>query len=69
MKKYEYVAVTSGTSVLRDVIDGHREIIDKYAAKGYRYAGYIPTKVYRGTLYRLDLIFEIDVDEELDSDK
>ena len=40
-------------------IDDYRSIIDRRAAEGWRYAGYIPTK-QRGTghIQELDLIFE-----------
>jgi hypothetical protein len=60
MKKYEYVSIN---------IDGffgagteeHRQIIDDYAAKGYKYVGYIPTNITsHGKIVLLDLIFEID---------
>lgn len=39
----------------------HRLIIDEYAQQGYRYAGYIPTKLngYGGVM-AFDLIFEKD---------
>ena len=37
----------------------HRKIIDKYAADGYRYVGYIPVYIdMNGKLKELDLIFE-----------
>lgn len=40
-------------------ITGHREIIDQYAKDGYRFAGYIPTKMGpSGKILSLDLIFE-----------
>lgn len=60
MKKYEYVSIN---------IDGflgagsqeHRQIIDEYAAKGYKYVGYIPTDITpHGKIVEMDLIFEID---------
>ena len=39
----------------------HRQIIDQYAAKGYRYVGYIPTDITgHGVIRQVDLIFEID---------
>lgn len=41
--------------------DEHRQIIDQYAAKGYRYVGYIPTDITgHGVIRQVDLIFEID---------
>ena len=60
MKKYEYVSIN---------IDGflvagskkHRQIIDDYAAKGYKYVGYIPTSITsHRKIVEMDLIFEID---------
>ena len=37
----------------------HREIIDRYAAAGWRYVGYIPTKFSgEGGSKEIDLIFE-----------
>lgn len=60
MKKYEYVSID---------VDGfffagskeHRQIIDEYAAKGYRYVGFIPTEMTsHGKILTMDLIFEID---------
>ena len=40
-------------------IDDYRSIIDRRAAEGWRYVGYVPTK-QRGTghVQELDLIFE-----------
>ena len=39
----------------------HRQIIDEYAAKGYRYVGYIPTEMTgHGQILEMDLVFEID---------
>ena len=60
MKQYEYVNIninglfTSGS-------EEHRQIIDEYAAKGYRYVGYVPTNITpHGKIVEMDLIFEID---------
>ncbi len=39
-----------------------RDIIDRYARQGYRYAGYVPTEFgLYGMLNAIDLIFEKDV--------
>lgn len=60
MKKYEYVNINI------DAIFGagtteHRQIIDEYAEKGYRYVGYIPTDITsHGKIMAMDLIFEIE---------
>ena len=40
----------------------HRAIIDEYASKGYRYVGYIPTKLSDyGKIIYMDLVFEKDI--------
>lgn len=60
MKKYEYVNVQVGSFFTRNFTK-HREIIDEWASKVYRYVGYIPTSVdIDGKVYEMDLIFEID---------
>jgi hypothetical protein len=60
MNEYKYVNLecenhkTTSSSVI-----GHREIIDEQAKNGYRYVGYIPTKMGpSGKILSLDLIFE-----------
>jgi hypothetical protein len=62
MKKYEYVTVTYAnkkTSTAETM--QHRQIIDEYAAKGYRYAGFIPVLIGpSGKILSVDLVFEID---------
>lgn len=63
MKKYEYVRLHIGKFIGAKSED-HRVIIDEYAAKGFRYVGYIPTDITDyGKPRELDLIFEIDLDE------
>ncbi len=42
MIRYEYVSVHIG-KFLGSRSEEHRQIIDEYAKKGYRYVGYIPT--------------------------
>ncbi|MBE6536131.1 MAG: DUF4177 domain-containing protein [Ruminococcaceae bacterium] len=60
MKKYEYVSININ-GVLVAGSEEHRQIIDDYAAKGYQYVGYIPTKITsHGKIVEMDLIFEID---------
>ena len=44
MKKYEYVSVHIG-KLVGAKSEEHRQIIDEYAKKGYRYVGYIPTVI------------------------
>lgn len=43
MKAYEYVNIHIGKFVGAGS-EAHRAIIDEYAARGYRYVGYIPHK-------------------------
>lgn len=60
MKKYEYVNINID-GFLGSGSEEHRNIIDEYAAKGYRYVGYIPTGITpHGKITDMDLIFEID---------
>ncbi len=44
MKKYEYVTIRTN-SVLSGNITEHRDIIDEYALKGYRFAGFVPVYI------------------------
>lgn len=61
MKKYEYVKLHIG-KFIGAVSNEHRKIIDEYAEKGYRYAGYIPTDITDyGKIKEMDLIFEKDL--------
>lgn len=60
MKKYEYVKVHIGR-FCGAKSEEHRSIIDAYAAKGYRYVGFIPTNISDyGKIKDMDLIFELD---------
>ena len=60
MKKYEYVKISINKFLGAGSIE-HRQIIDEYAAKGYKFVGYIPTKICDyGKIQEMDLIFEID---------
>ncbi len=62
MIRYEYARVKVGTYIGN--WDGeHRQIIDMYSAKGYRYVGHIPASLNEdGKVEYLDLIFEMNVD-------
>ena len=44
IKKYEYVNVKIGRFIGAKS-EEHRQIIDEYASKGYRYVCYIPTSI------------------------
>ena len=64
MKKYEYVTISAKTGLLSTKSTAHHEIIDEYAAKGYRYVGWFPSKMSNmlsGVLEEIELIFETDV--------
>lgn len=62
MKKYAYESVHIG-KFFGAASEEHREIIDAYAAKGWRYVGFIPTNMNDyGKLKDMDLIFEKDED-------
>ena len=58
--RYEYVEV----HIKRFLGAGskeHRRLIDEYAAKGYRYVGFIPVNMTDyGKIKDVDLIFEIE---------
>ena len=61
MKQYTYVTICAN-SFFGMAIEKHRQIIDDYASKGYRYVGYIPTEMNsHGVISEMDLIFEKDV--------
>ena len=58
MKAYEYANIHIGKFVGARS-DEHRAIIDEYAARGYRYVGYIPTNISDyGKIRDMDLVFE-----------
>ena len=65
MLKYKYVTVERKTAIdLSARFTEHREIIDEYANKGYKYIGYIPTDIHaNGKIKVMDLIFESTVPE------
>ena len=61
MDKYEYVTV-AGEGVMAAKYRKHREIIDRRAADGWRYAGYVPARTNsNGQPTEIDLIFEREV--------
>lgn len=58
MKNYEYVPVHIG-KLFGAKSKKHKQIINEYAQKGYRYVGYIPTVIEEfGKIKDMDLIFE-----------
>ena len=63
MKKYEYVTIDTLNGFFSNQNQNYREVIDTYAAKGYRYVGWFPVKtsnLIEGAFEKVDLIFEID---------
>lgn len=62
MFRYEYVTIhTGGGFWVDNSAAEHRTVIDEYAAKGWRFAGYVPTMfTSNGGLKEMDLIFEIE---------
>ena len=57
MYQYQYVRVV-GEGVMATKFQEHRAIIDRYAAQGWRYAGWVPAHITDGTVEQLDLVFE-----------
>ena len=63
MYRYEYVGVTA-EGVAATKFKEHRELIDRRAARGWRYAGWVPAHIAAGgEIVQIDLIFEKEVDE------
>lgn len=57
MYEYKYVNVIGeGVSVTK--FHEHRELIERHAAEGWRYAGFVPTHIANGEIVQIDLIFE-----------
>ena len=58
MYQYKYIPVDTGGGFLSDTRE-HRELIDAYAAEGWRYVGFFPVSfTSHGGISRVDLIFE-----------
>ncbi len=58
--RYEYVEVHINR-FLGAGSKEHRRLIDEYAAKGYRYVGFIPVNMTDyGKIKDVDLIFEVE---------
>ena len=61
MKKYEheYVSLYLPSVCSFGKFEEHKEIINSYGEKGWRYCGYIPiSEGGHGKTYQIDLIFE-----------
>ena len=58
MYQYKYIPVDTGGGFLSDTRE-HRELIDAYAAEGWRYVGFFPVSfTSHGGISRVDLILE-----------
>ena len=59
-RKERYVNIEySAKGVMFSYVEKHREIIDSYAEKGFRYVGFVPTEVgANGCIRKIDLVFE-----------
>lgn len=63
MLEYEFEKVT-GHGFASTVIDDHRDIIQRRAGQGWRFAGWIPAKQKGyGYIAEIDLIFEREISE------
>ena len=62
MKRYEYVRMHSNKWIGAK-FEESRQVIDEYAAKGFRYVGFLPVIINDYGKFRdIDLIFEKDVE-------
>ena len=57
MYEYEYTTVI-GEGMAATKVKEHREIIDRRAKDGWRYAGWVPSHISGGEIVQIDLIFE-----------
>ena len=58
MYEYQYIPLDTGGGFFSGGRE-HRKIIDEWAAKGWRYAGFLPTAFTgHGGISSVDLIFE-----------
>ena len=66
MKEYAYQTYdTGGGGFINNSDCGHRKVIDKYAAEGWRYVGFLPTAFTgHGGISGVDLIFERERSDE-----
>ena len=64
MYQYEYVSYRTGGGFWFGNDGSHREVINEYAAKGWRYVGYVPLSfTSHGGTEEVDLIFEREIAE------
>lgn len=61
MYEYKYVRLRA-TGVMVSEFKGRQEEIDRYAADGWRYAGWVPATLGSyGSIGQIDLIFEREI--------
>ena len=60
MYEYKYIPVEREGWIFAE-FPNYREIIDQEAARGWRYAGWMPVDVTSGAMTKIDLIFEREV--------
>lgn len=58
MLEYAFESIPSSKGLIVGKTKGHREIIARRAAEGWRYAGFIPTEQTNGYVTMIDLVFE-----------
>lgn len=64
MYQYQYEEIETGGGMWINNADcGHRAIIDEYAKRGWRFAGFVPTRFSSyGGIKAIDLVFEKEGD-------
>ena len=60
MYEYKYVSVERDGWIFSG-FQSCQEAIDKEAAQGWRYAGWVPGDITNGMMTRIDLVFEREV--------
>ena len=57
MYEYKYVSVDREGWIFSG-FQSYRDAIDKEAAEGWRYTGWVPVDITNGAMTRIDLVFE-----------
>ena len=57
MYEYKYVSVDREGWIFSG-FQSYREAIDREAAAGWRYTGWVPVDITNGAMTRIDLVFE-----------
>lgn len=63
MYQYRYETLyTGGGFWIDNASNEHRDIIDRYAAEGWRYVGFVPSRFSsQGGMKEIELVFEKEV--------